>query len=228
MSMYQAVHRKGFNMMKEEFLLALVVSNNKEYCFFRAQVNSEMTKSLTYFVKLALNQEGQIIEGTCECIAGKGTRAVCKHVATVSYAILHFIDHRTWRIRKTCTDRKQTWHMPKRIKMDTSPKKAEQLILTVPVYQVKKKELVNNMCYDPRPLEYRDTLSFNDNVVNAVVSYNSTKKRTLALSGAFKTASLPGLSNDHSYLARPLMNQFIWNRIQVSIVLLFSYNFHQI
>lgn len=95
MSMYAAVHRKGFNMMRENFLTSLVVSNYKELFFYRAQVNSEMTKSLTYFVKLVINLEGNIIEGSCECIAGKGTKAICKHVATVCYAILQFREHGT-------------------------------------------------------------------------------------------------------------------------------------
>lgn len=204
MNMYAAVHRKGYAMMKNNFMTALVESKKVLY-FYRGQVNSEMTKNLTYFVKLVIDCAGNIIEGSCECIAGKGTQAVCKHVATVSYALLYFREHKTWCIRKTCTDQKQVWHMPKKRKIEISPLTAEQLNLSVPEYRVEKKKK-SNMCYDPRPFSYRNNPSFNDNVRNAVINYNCMNRRTLAISGIFKCASLPGLANDHDYLARPLAN----------------------
>lgn len=218
MSMYSAVHRKGFNMMKENFLISLIQSVDKNLFFYRGQVNSEMTKSLTYFVRLIINLEGSILEGNCECIAGKGNAAICKHVATVLYAILKFKECGTWFIRKTCTEVKQIWHMPKRSRIDVSPKKAEQLDLTIDAYNSKKKRKQNVLvCYDPRPVKYRNDPSFNDNVRNAVINYNSTNRRTLAISGAFPVASVTGLANDHDYLKKPLTHQFIWNRIQVNI-----------
>lgn len=81
-----------------------------------------MTKSLRYFIKIIIDEEGEILEANCECVAGKGTKAACEHIATVAYAILHFKEHKKWYIRTTCTSNRQVWHMPKKSKLDISPK----------------------------------------------------------------------------------------------------------
>lgn len=215
MSMCATVHRKGYNMMKSNFLLALTESKNDEYVFYRAQVNSEMTKALTYFVKLVLVLDGSIAEASCECIAGKGNGAVCKHVAVVCYALLHLKEQGKLCIKNTCTDKKQTWHMPKKARLDISPKKAENLNYGVSEYNVRKKQ-ISNLCYDPRPERYKNMPSYNDNVKNLVINYSSRQKRSSAISGGFSAASVTGINNDHNYLSYPPSHQMVYNRIQVS------------
>lgn len=215
MSTFAAVHRKGYGMMKDLFLTALVYSLYNNHHCYRGQVNSEMTKNLTYFVKVIIHDNGEIVEGNCECVAGKGIKAVCKHIATVAYAILYFKEHRKWCIRTTCTSTRQVWHMPKKSKIDISPKKSEELCFSVHEYNVEKKAK-SNMCYDPRPASFKNMPSFNDNVRNAVINYNSGRKRTLAISGSFPAASVAGVVHDHDYLNRSAESQLIYNKIIVS------------
>lgn len=217
MSTYTAVHRKGYSMMKNNFLLAVVEANRAEYHFYRAQVNSEMTKALTYYVKLVLCINGSIVEASCECIAGKGCRAVCKHVAVVCYALLNLKEKHTLCIKDTCTDRKQVWHMPKKNRLDVSPKKAEEINFTVPLYNVQKKER-GNLCYDPRPQQYINMPEFNDNVRNHVINYTASRKRSLCINGAFPPASVLDIAHDHHYLHTSILHQMIHSRIKVSIV----------
>lgn len=51
MSTYAALHRKGYGMMKQSFLSALVHAKCNNHHYYQGQVNSEMTKSLSYFIK---------------------------------------------------------------------------------------------------------------------------------------------------------------------------------
>lgn len=173
MSTFAAVHRKGYGMMKDFFLSALVHVKQNNHHYYRGQVNSEMTKNLTYFIRMVIHEEGEIVEENCECIAGKGTKAVCKHVATVAYALLHFKEHQKWYIKSTCTSNRQVWHMPKKSKMDVSPKKPQDLIFYVPEYNVQKK-VKSNMCYDPRLDCYKNMPSFSDKMRNAIINDNSS------------------------------------------------------
>lgn len=215
-SMCAAVHRKGYSMMKNNFLLAVVESKSDENHFYRAQVNSEMTKALTYYVKLVISIDGSISEASCECIAGKGFRAVCKHVAVLCYSLLQLKERGELCIKEACTDKKQVWNMPKKHKLDISPKKAELINYTVPVYKVQKKQK-GNLCYDPRPQEFKNMPGFNDNVRSQVINYTANKKRSLCINGAFIVASVPAMAHDHDYLSTSIMHQMIYNRIQVSI-----------
>lgn len=65
-------------------------------------------------MSIAFETDGKIVQSMCECAAGEGPKAVCKHIACVCYAILRFKDHSEWRIKKTPTENKQKWHEPKK------------------------------------------------------------------------------------------------------------------
>lgn len=107
------------------------------------------------------------------------------------------------------------WHMPKKTRLDISPKKAQNLNYAVSEYNVNKKQM-RNLCYDPRLECYKNMSSYNDHVRNFVINFNSTQKRSLAISGGFDTASVEGINNDHAYLSNSVLHQMVYTRIQVS------------
>ena len=111
---YQMIHRKGYSMMDQNFLGACIEAWDGDMVFYHGQVNSEYTKQLTYFTKVVIHMNGRILESTCECVAGKGFRAICKHIAVMCYSVLRYSERGMWPLRKTCTENAQTWHMPKR------------------------------------------------------------------------------------------------------------------
>lgn len=76
--------------MASEYLVALVSCTQNNLFFYKGQVRSEVTKALSYFVCIAIESDGKIIQSICECAAGKGPKAVSKHTACVCYAILRF------------------------------------------------------------------------------------------------------------------------------------------
>ncbi|XP_048487174.1 uncharacterized protein LOC125490849 [Plutella xylostella] len=215
MTEYAAVQRKGYNMMMNEYLMALVTSIQNDVLFYRGQVHSENTKSLSYFVNIAIKTNGNVVQSMCECAAGKGPQAVCKHIACVCYAILRFREHSEWVIKKTPTENKQKWHEPKKSKLNASPIKAEHLKFDVEEYNVAKRKQTN-LCFDPRPDNTCSAVEWNDVVRNRVINYCSSEKNRFGISGVFQVASLHGISHDHDYLKLPILDQYVLNRITVT------------
>ncbi|CAF3367284.1 unnamed protein product [Rotaria socialis] len=64
-------------------------------------------------MKLILNSNrpADIIQATCECVAGHGPRAACKHLAALCFGLLDYDDKKLY---DACTQRLQEWHQPTR------------------------------------------------------------------------------------------------------------------
>jgi len=58
--------------------------------FVSAIVWAEMRKSVAYKVDVCIDSRGVVVEAQCECGAGQGPSAHCKHVACVLYAAEQF------------------------------------------------------------------------------------------------------------------------------------------
>ena len=57
------------------------------------------------------NRPADILLGTCECVAGRGPKAACKHLAALCYSLLDYDDQKLY---DACTQRLQAWHQPTR------------------------------------------------------------------------------------------------------------------
>ncbi len=57
----------------------------KDLHFFTGAVDAEMKKRVVYAIKLAVDKQGQISFSSCECAAGVGPRATCKHIIAGKY-----------------------------------------------------------------------------------------------------------------------------------------------
>ena len=214
MSECEAVHKKSYNMMEQEFLRALTEAKESDYYFYRGQVNSQFTKSLSYFVLRALNLDGNIVQSQCECEAGAGPFAACKHVGVLCYALVHFKETRKWPIKLTVTQMPQMWHLPKKRKLDVSPMKADKLTYEVHEFQ-KQKRKPSCLVYDPRP-KTGPTTPFQDNLRNAAINSANAGAHPFGLSGVFECASTAALVKDHDYLKDPLDTQIVKNFCTVS------------
>ena len=100
-----------------------------------------MTKTVTYEIDIAIDSDGCIIECQCECAAGMGPSAHCKHVCCMLLALHAFSDNGEILTEETCTQRLQTFHHSKAFK--GSPIKASNLPLS--------KKKANDVVFDPRP-----------------------------------------------------------------------------
>ncbi|CAF4135127.1 unnamed protein product, partial [Adineta steineri] len=61
------------------------------------------------------NRPADIISGCCECVAGQGPKAACKHIAALCFGLLDFDDKKLY---DACTQRLQEWHKPTRRSMN--------------------------------------------------------------------------------------------------------------
>ena len=69
----------------------------------QSTVWAEMRKSVSYRVDISLNEDGIIQETQCECGAGQGPSADCKHVVTVLFGLTCFTATADVLTELTCT-----------------------------------------------------------------------------------------------------------------------------
>ena len=62
-----------------------------------------------------------ITAASCNCPAGKGPSASCKHVGSLCYALVEFYASGKLPEFLTCTDRLQQWNKPRHKKVDPIP-----------------------------------------------------------------------------------------------------------
>ena len=66
-------------------------------------VYAEMRKSVSYKVDISFDKNGVIHEAQCECSAGQGPSAHCKHVAAVLFGVTEFCHSGRFLTELTCT-----------------------------------------------------------------------------------------------------------------------------
>lgn len=68
------------------------VAKSDGMTYFCASIRAEMKKSVSYKVDVSIDKVQVVQEAQCECGAGQGPTAHCKHVACLLYAV-HCITH---------------------------------------------------------------------------------------------------------------------------------------
>lgn len=58
--------------------------------FIKYSCCAEMKKSVVYEIDVCMDKDGFIVECQCECAAGMGPNAHCKHVCAVLLALYDF------------------------------------------------------------------------------------------------------------------------------------------
>jgi hypothetical protein len=69
-----------------------------------------------------------VLEAQCECAAGMGPHAQCKHVCTILHALVMFGEKKTSITEETCTKKLQSFHQVK--SFNGSPLKVSHLKLS--------------------------------------------------------------------------------------------------
>jgi len=93
--------------------------------FVRAQCCAEMRKGVSYVVDIKIANTGCILETQCQCAAGIGPSAHCKHVRSSFFCFTEFTVNGKLHLKLTCTQKLQTFHRAK--PHLGSPLKAEHL-----------------------------------------------------------------------------------------------------
>ena len=158
-----------------------------------------MKKTVAYCVDIGLDEDGFIAEAQCECAAGVGPNAHCKHVVTVICALLDNSKTGNMKREAACTDQLQTFKKPKLVHTG-SPVKACDLGLG-------KRNAAATPVYDPRLPQDRGMVGYNDYVRNLTVNYQFSPK--LPLLQSFVPANMFAADLDHDYLAMNRVDKFL-------------------
>ena len=94
-------------MYGERWLVSMLAGVEENRVFFRAVVRPEMRKQVKYVVMNHTGSSGTIPNVHCECTAGTGKPAMCKHVATALYGIKSQVRSGQMLTEQTCAGRTQ-------------------------------------------------------------------------------------------------------------------------
>ncbi len=184
-------------MYESKFLLSIRFSTMPNTTCIRGRVTSEYYKTaVKYQTDIILDEHGVVIETQCECGAGRGPEAHCKHVALTLYALTH---KDTGIITKeTCTQKLQTFHQAK--PYSGSPVKAQNLMLR------NGGKFQNLKNFDPRPATFvKDPMypyTFRNVVLNAPVE-------NLPIRQLYSPANIRAIDHDHDYLKQAQKDYFL-------------------
>ena len=200
------VQKSGFAMFKEGFLCTCSYTTRDKTLFLRAAVFAEMKKDVTYLVECR-TEDGEIAYTSCECTAGRGPNATCKHVAVVLYNLENYERTGTWILFKSCTDEAQSWpHKPKKRMLDPYEAKTPEDIVDV--------NDEHAYLADPRPAKFQklDPSAKRQRLEMMLANYLSKRSDSdcLHLHEICRgQANVPAVIDDHDYLEPSLAEALI-------------------
>ena len=170
---------------------AVQAKDNSGSIFFSGIVDAEMKKKTKYNVKLRLKMNGEVENSECDCPAGEGPTATCKHVTASLITISKFATTDVpLLLSGSCTDTLQTFKRPT---------KAHQG-LPVPAEQLGKGVKDDD---DPRPKKFRNRPSFMDELRMKTVNFVYHSDIDTSWRYTFPKANMKLAMRDHYYLDSP-------------------------
>ncbi|XP_014675328.1 PREDICTED: uncharacterized protein LOC106815391 [Priapulus caudatus] len=179
-------------MYNERYVRFIRVADGDGKQFLRGCVWAEMRKNVSYDVDVSIDQNGVVQEAQCDCAAGQGPTAHCKHVACILYCVVQFGKCKKIITEVTCTQRLQTFHHAKAYR--SSPMKAAKL------HDMRG----HSFRYDPRPEEYRNQEGYPDHFQNAVINYQAScgTNNKMPVVQLYQPANPHALNFMHDYVMR--------------------------
>lgn len=154
--------------------------------FVAARCRAQMKNGVTYLVNIQLDAIGAVLAAECECAAGMGPDAHCKHVAAVLYGLSVYQKEGELKTERTCTQKLQQFHATKK-PHGGSPVKAANLSLP----------FGGDIVGDPRPPQFRNRAGYNAFFLNTWKACPGVSRRPV--SHLFEPANMHGIVNDHNY-----------------------------
>ena len=154
-------------------------------------------------IDVSVDNCGVILETQCECAAGMGPTAHCKHVQCLLYALIMFTKNKRIETAETCTQKLQTFHQCKRYR--GSPLKAAQLILRKEA-SAGDRNIKTLQSFDPRPPSLRNESGYVDYVNNICINFQAdiatenTDKLPMPILQTIPPANVFAIAHDHNYL----------------------------
>ena len=157
-------------------------------------VEAEMKSKTTYSLKIVIDGvTGEVWQGHCECPAGTGPTATCKHIVAVLLILVKFAQEGILQVKLSCTETLQTFKKPAKTHQG-SPVRAEDLDKTI------------DWDHDPRPKKYRfSSKEVMYRIHNATTNFCAESGLDITFRYAFEKADVAQAEQDHDYLKKPLV-----------------------
>lgn len=187
-------------MHKERYIRNIRLAKQGDGIFIKGRVWAEMSKNTSYALDIKLDSYFVPEELQCQCSAGAGPTAHCKHVCVVLYALNDFSKGIPIITDTTCTQRLQTFHHSKPHK--GTPMKSETLI------EFRKRS--TNPVFDPRPRKYRKRDECQDRFQNICINFQANNpSREMPVMQLIKPANMRCVYNDHDYMEHHIEDYFL-------------------
>ena len=109
----QVVRENSKLRYHSQFLQSVRVGYELDETYITGRVSAEISKKIAYKVDIHLDKFGVVIACQCECGAGEGPEAHCKHIALVLFALTKVKEGIL--TKQTCTQTLMTFHQTKQI-----------------------------------------------------------------------------------------------------------------
>lgn len=180
-------------MYEERFLLTARVAVYGDSTYIQGQCKAQM-KKIFYVVNVKLNSDGSIEESHCECAAGSGVEAHCKHVMVSLHGVEDMVHTKTIILYQVCTQKLMDFKRPRKVYF-YSPKQAQKL-------PCKRTQSVNYL-----PLKEEDIMdNYNNHIKNLAVSYGNT---TMPILQMVRPANPYAIENNHQYVKKSLKEKML-------------------
>ena len=100
---YTGLNYSLFTLDICRFIRFIRHSTTTDVHFFVSHMWAEMKKTVAYKVDISVSSLGVVQEAQCECAAGQGPSAHCKHVAAVLFGLMSFTTSGNLITALTCT-----------------------------------------------------------------------------------------------------------------------------
>ncbi|KAL0895959.1 hypothetical protein ABMA27_011961 [Loxostege sticticalis] len=171
---------QGEILYESRHLLTARFCSESDNIYIRGQCKASM-KKVAYVVDAKLSQEG-IEESHCECAAGSGINACCKHVSVLLCAVHDIVHNKMIKLHQSCTQTLMTFNQPKKV-FYNSPIAAQN-------FPSKRKRTCNYS-----PLKEKDVMpNYTDYVRNLAIGYGES---TMPILQTIPPANPHGIEWDH-------------------------------
>ncbi|KAJ2939037.1 hypothetical protein O0L34_g19017 [Tuta absoluta] len=197
---------KGRLLYESRSLVTLRVATEGNHFYFHAQCKAQM-KKLLYIVILKMEHSGMIEESHCECAAGSGLEAHCKHIFTVLHGIEDLVRTKSIIMFQVCTEKLMTFKQPRKVFYD-SPMQSHKL-------PSKEKKSVNVLYSPLKEVDIIDDYeSYLKNLAIGLASTTGSKMPYLQL---IKPANPYAMEVDHSYTEKSAQDLLLENLLLKNI-----------
>lgn len=189
------------HLYDEKYLICLRCNISAQTVFLRSLCRAEQKKAVLYTVDIKIDKEdGEILQAQCECGAGMGPGAHCKHVTATLYGLSQFQSSGKLNVPESSTSKLQSFHHVK--PLPGSPMKAS-------VFNLTHRASTSLSDFDPRPAKYRKMEGYQDAVLSKVINYACQEKERIPLLHMVPPANIPAVCHDHDYLKKTPEEHFL-------------------